>query len=80
MGGEVLIGFRIQRSCLPKVVFQPHFLQICDKGGSLKNTTCLKTVVGVSKGMLPVKYFRSNKASFVSVNLYGDRNTVKKLM
>ena len=27
-------------------------------------TTCLKTVVGASKGMVPVKYFCSNKASF----------------
>ena len=28
-------------------------------------TTCLKTVVGVSKGMLPVKYFCLIRASFL---------------
>ena len=40
------------------------FLTNCGRGESLGTITCLRTVVGVSKGMLPVKYFHSNKASF----------------
>ena len=39
----------------------------------------LTTVVGVNKGMLPVKYFHSNKASFLSVKFHGDDKTVTKL-
>ena len=37
-------------------------------GEGLWSTECLKTVVGVSKGMLSVGYFCCNKASFY-VNL-----------
>ena len=32
---------------------------------------------GVSKGMLPMKYFCSNKASFVSIEYHRDHKTVK---
>ena len=35
----------------------------------------LKLWLGVSKGMLSVKYFRSNNACFVSVELHGDHMT-----
>ena len=35
-----------------------------DSGKSLRATTCLIAVAGVSKGMLPAKYICSNKASF----------------
>ena len=47
----------IQCSCTPQVVFTPYFLKKCSRGASLTSTTCPKTVVGVSKGMLPVEYF-----------------------
>ena len=35
--------------------FSTTFPQNCDGGESLRTTTCHKNVVGVSKGMLPVK-------------------------
>ena len=41
-----------------------HPLKNCGRGESLGTIICSKTVVGVSKGMLPAKYFRPNKASF----------------
>ena len=39
------------------------FLKNCGIDESLGTTTCPKTVVGLSKGMLSVKYFLSSKAS-----------------
>ena len=46
--------------------FSNTFLKNCGRGESPRITTCLKTAVeGVSKGMLPVEYFCSNKASFI---------------
>ena len=47
-----------------RATFAATFLKNCGVGENLRTTTCIKTVVGVSKGVLPVKYFRSNKASF----------------
>ena len=44
--------------------FTAKFLTNCGRSESLGTTTCLQTVLGVNKGMLPVKYFQSNKASF----------------
>ena len=44
------------------VAFQSS--RACGRDESLADTTCLKTVVGVSKVALPVKYLCSNKASF----------------
>ena len=41
--------------------FFTTFLINCDRGESLVTATCLKTVV---EGMLPVRYFCFNKASF----------------
>ena len=42
---------------LPEAFTSTTFLKHCGRGESLGTTTCLITVVGVSKGMLPVKYF-----------------------
>ena len=47
--------------------FATMFPQNCCRGESLRTTTCLKTVFGVSKGMLPVKYVRSTKLPFAPV-------------
>ena len=62
--GELLV-------CFQDVMFLPScasssttFLNNCGEGECLVTTTCVKTVVGVSKGMLSVKYFCSNKAYF----------------
>ena len=52
--------------------FSTRFHKNCRRGESLETTTCRKTVVGVIKGMLPVKYIHSNKAIFVSVQSHRD--------
>ena len=44
--------------------FDTTFLKHCGRGESPVTTTCVKTVVVVSKGMLPVRYLFSSKASF----------------
>ena len=62
--GEVLLGFHGVAFIPSKASFSSMFLKNNSSGESLVTTTCLKTVVGVIKGMLPAKYFYSNKASF----------------
>ena len=47
-----------------KFSFSAACFEKCGCGESLGITTYLKTVVGVNKGMFPVKYFHSNSASF----------------
>ena len=42
--------------------FFTTFLKNCGSSESLRTATCLNTVVGVSKGMLPVKYFFCTKS------------------
>ena len=54
-------------------------MKSCGRGESLQTTTCLKTVVGVSKGMHPAKHFTPTRLLFVSVEFHGDRKTVTKL-
>ena len=54
------------------LVFSPHSKKIVVDG----TTTCLKTVVGVRKGMIPVRYLCSMKPLFVSVEFTGDHKTV----
>ena len=44
--------------------FYTSFLKYCDRGKSLRQPHILKLWFGVSKGMFPVRYFCSNKASF----------------
>ena len=53
------------------VVFLPScagfcttFRNNCCRGKRLGTTTCLKTVVGLSKGMLPVEFLHPNKFYF----------------
>ena len=40
------------------------FLKNCGRGESLETPTCPRTVVGVSKGMLAVKFHCPNRACF----------------
>ena len=47
-----------------RVRFCSALLKNCGRGESLSTATCLRTVVGVSKGMLPVRSFCSNNSSF----------------
>ena len=63
----------MQCSCPPELVL---FHTKCGRGESLRTNTCPKAVVGVSKGMLPVKYLRSNQPLFMSVEILGDHKTV----
>ena len=58
------MGFRDVAFLPSRASFSSTFLTNYDRGESLRTATSLKTVVGVSKGMLPVRYFRSDKASF----------------
>ena len=47
------------------------FLRNCGSSDSLGTTTCHKTAVGVSKGMLQVKYFCFYNDLLVSVEFHG---------
>ena len=60
----ILLMVRELLGCFHDVEFLPSrancsttYLISCGSDESLGNTTCLKRVVWVSKGMLPVKYF-----------------------
>ena len=44
--------------------FYTTFLNDCGRGESFRTTTCLRTVVRVSRDMLPVEHFSSNEPSF----------------
>ena len=48
---------------LPSYVFPPHFQESLVEVKASGPPHILKQWLGVSKGMLPVKYIRSNKAS-----------------
>ena len=51
------MGFRDVALMPPRASFSTTFLKNYGRGESLGTSTCLMTVVGVSKAMLPVKYF-----------------------
>ena len=57
-----------QNVVLSRASFYTTFLNLCGRGEDLGYTTCLRTVVWVSKGMLPVEYFHSNKAFLCQSN------------
>ena len=63
---ELLMGFQDLAFLPSRACFFTTFLTNCGRGESLVTTTCLKTVAGVNKGLLPVKYINSNKATFFS--------------
>ena len=52
------------RSCLPELVFTPRFFSIVVEVKTSGPPHVLTQSLEVSKGMLPVKCFRSNKSSF----------------
>ena len=60
---ELQMGFQDVAFLLPEVVFAPHFQKIVT-GVKASWPPHLNTVVGVTQGMLPVIYFRSNNTSF----------------
>ena len=54
------------RSCLLELAFTPHSLNIVVDVKSLRQPHVFNLWLKVRKGMPPVRYFRSNKASFLS--------------
>ena len=72
---ELLMAFQDVTLLPSGASFSATFPKNYGRCESLVTTTCLETVVGVSKGMFPVIYFCSNKASFVSVKFCGDHKT-----
>ena len=66
VGRLLLKGFQDVAVLLTRASFYTTFLINCGMGESVVTTTCDNTVVGVSKGVLHVKYFCSNKASILS--------------
>ena len=68
------VAFLPSRDSVP-----PHFFKIMVEVIASGHPHVLKLWLGVSKGMLRVEYFRSNKAFFVSVEFHGDHETVTEL-
>ena len=62
------MGFQDVVFLSSRASFSTTFLKNCGRGESLGTTTYLKAFVGLSKGILPVKYFRSNKTSLCQLN------------
>ena len=54
------MGFQNIAFLPSRASFPTTFLKNCGRGECLVTITCLKTIVGVSKGVLHVKYFCSN--------------------
>ena len=65
---ELQIGVQDAAFLPSRANFFTTFLENCGRGEYLGATACLKTVVGVSRGMLPVKYFCSNEAFLCRLN------------
>ena len=64
--------------CNHPVAMGRLFLRKCGRGDGLRTTTCLNTLVGISNGMLPVKYCCSTKPLFVFITFNGDHMTACK--
>ena len=58
------MGFQDVTYLSSRASFSNTFLENCGRGESVGTTTYPKTVARVGKGMLPVRHFCSNKASF----------------
>ena len=69
------MGFQDVALLPPELVLLPCLIN-CGRCECLGTATCLKTVVGVGNGMLPVKYFLSTKLLFVSVDFHGGHKAV----
>ena len=68
---ELQMGFHDVEFLSSRACFCPTFLKKCGRGESLWTATCIKTIVGVSKGMLHIKYILFNK-SFWGQSFYED--------
>ena len=64
MVGELLTGFQDVAFLPSRGSFQPYFVEIVVEVTALGLPHVLKLWLGVSKGLLPVEYHRSNKVTF----------------
>ena len=71
------MGFQDVALLPSRASFYTTFLKHCGRG--LGTATCLKTVVGVAVGMLPVKCFRSNISSYCVSLFFNNHKTVTAL-
>ena len=67
------MGFQDVAFLPSRTSFSATFIKKFGRGESLWTTTCLESVFGVIKGMLPVKHFCTAKPLFVSVKFDRDR-------
>ena len=79
VGVFLLIDFQDVAFLPSRARFPPHFLNFFLEVNALGLPHVLNLWLEVSKDMLPVKYLRSNKAFFVSVEFHGDHKTVTEL-
>ena len=73
------MGFQDVAFLSSRAGFCITFLKNHGRGESLRTTTCLITVVGVSKGMLLLNASASTRPVFVSVEIDGNHKTVTKM-
>ena len=74
---DFLMGFQDVVFLTSRASFlSPHFLRIAVEVKASGPLHVLKLWLGVSKCMLPVNYFCSNKVAFVSVLFHEDHKTV----
>ena len=75
----ILMGFYDVAFLPSQDSFPLYFLKIVVEMKAFGPPHVLKLCLVLSKGMLPVKYFHSNKAFFVSVEFHLDHKTLTKL-
>ena len=63
--GELVIGSQDIAFTPSRATFSTTFPKKCCRSESPVTTPCLNNVVGVSKGMLSIKYSNSNKTFFL---------------
>ena len=61
------MGFQDAAFLPPELGFSPHYLKIVVEVKASGPPHVLRMWLAVSKGMLPVEYIHSSKASFLSV-------------
>ena len=69
---------RMKCSCLPEIVFTPHFLNIATEVKASGPLHILRLWLKESKGMLPVNHLRTQKSFFMSIEFHGYLKTMEK--
>ena len=73
------MGFQDAAILPARASFSTTFHKKYGRGESLGTAICLGTVVGINKGTIHIKYFRSTKPLSMSVEIQVDHMTVIKL-